>query len=81
MKKLNCLRCKSEMKFAGTEKIQLGETSWLLKDLPNLFAGSMEVNIYICPKCKKIEFFSSDENENNDEEPVIPYKKAQPSWW
>lgn len=80
MKRINCLRCKSEMKFAGTEKIQLGETSWILKDLPNLFAGSMEVNIYICPECKKIELFSFDENEN-DEEPLVPYKKAQPSWW
>jgi hypothetical protein len=80
MKNINCLRCKSKMEFVATEKIQLGETSWLLKDLPNLFAGSMEVNIYICPECKKIELFSSDDNEN-DEEPIVPYKKAQPSWW
>ena len=80
MKKIDCLRCKSPMEFAATEKIQLGETSWILKDLPNLFAGSMEVNIYICHECKKIQIFSSDESEN-DEELIIPYKKAQPSWW
>lgn len=80
MKQINCLRCKTPMDFASREKIQLGQTSWVLKDLPNLFAGAMEVNIYICPKCKKIELFSSDENEDVDE-PIIPYKKTQPSWW
>ncbi len=80
MKQINCLRCKTPMDFASREKIQLGETSLLLRDLPNLLAGSIEVNIYICPKCKKIELFSSDESEDVDE-PIIPYKKAQPSWW
>ena len=80
MKQINCLRCKTPMDFASSEKIQLGETSLLLRDLPNLLAGSIEVNIYICPKCKKIELFSSDESEDVDE-PIIPYKKAQPSWW
>ncbi len=50
------------MKFVGTEQVQLGQTGWLLGSLPNLLSGSLEVGIYICPKCKKIEFFSTSED-------------------
>jgi hypothetical protein len=60
MKQINRLRCKTPMDFASREKIQFDETSLLLRDLPNLLARSIEVNIYICPKCKKIELFSFD---------------------
>ncbi len=60
MKSLHCLRCDAAMRHFKTEKLQLGETGWLLGDLPNLFAGSLEVDIYICPKCGKIEFFQAE---------------------
>ena len=29
----------------------------MLGDLPNLFVGAMEIEIYVCPKCGKLEFF------------------------
>ena len=48
---LNCLRCGAGMNFLCREKMQLGQTGWLLGDLPNLVAGAMEVEIYACPKC------------------------------
>ena len=54
---LNCLRCGAGMRFMGREKFQLGQTGWVLGDLPNLFAGAMEIEIYVCPKCGKLEFF------------------------
>ena len=54
---LNCLRCGAGMNFLCREKMQLGQTGWLLGDLPNLVAGAMEVEIYACPKCGKLEFF------------------------
>ena len=57
MKKLSCLRCQTPMDCLGREKIQLGETGFLLGDLPNLFAGAMEVEIYTCPSCGKVELF------------------------
>ena len=57
MKKLDCLRCGGAMDCLGREKIQLGETGLLLGDLPNLFAGALEVEIYSCPSCGKIEFY------------------------
>lgn len=60
MKDLNCLRCGVSMKFLGEEQLQLGKTGWLLGDLPNLFAGALEVELYRCPQCGKLELFSGE---------------------
>ena len=62
---LHCLRCKTEMRHIRTEQIQLGQTGWILGDLPNLLAGSMEVEIYSCPKCRKLEFFLAKAEEES----------------
>jgi rubrerythrin len=59
---LKCLRCEGVMQFAKNEKLQLGQHGWLLGDLPNLFAGALEVGIYVCKKCGKIEFYQTAEN-------------------
>lgn len=59
-KDMECLRCGQKMNYIRTEKIQLGQTGWIFGDLPNLIAGAMEVDIYTCPNCRKIEFFLSD---------------------
>ena len=70
---LLCLRCGREMNHIRTEKLQLGQTGWILGDLPNLLAGSMEVDIYSCPKCKKLEFFLADTIPMEEE---LPQKKC-----
>ena len=54
---IDCLRCGKQMSHIGTEKIQLGQTGWIFGDLSNLLAGAMEVDIYCCPECRKLEFF------------------------
>jgi DNA-directed RNA polymerase subunit RPC12/RpoP len=51
------------MNHIRTESLQLGETGWILGDLPNLLAGSLEVEIYACSNCGKLEFFTADESE------------------
>lgn len=56
-RKLDCLRCGERMRFARREKLQLGETGWLIGDWGNLLAGAMEVDFYCCPACGKIELF------------------------
>lgn len=61
VKELICLRCNNKMKYSGQKKIQLGETGWILGDLPNLLAGSMNVDIFSCPECGKIEFYHANE--------------------
>ena len=67
VRNLDCLRCGAKMKFVKRERIQLGETGVLLGDLPNLFAGSLGADIYLCPECKKLEFYYAD-TDGEDEE-------------
>ena len=67
--KLDCLRCGSEMNFLSCEKLQLGKTGWILGDLPNLVAGALKVNIYVCPDCKKLEFFAAEDEATGDDLP------------
>ena len=66
MRNINCLRCNTKMEYVGHERIQLGETGLLLGDLPNLIAGSIEVDIYICPECQKLEFYSASNEEKRE---------------
>lgn len=57
MRQLKCLRCGTAMKFGRQEKLQLGQTGFILGDWPNLLAGALEVEIWSCPGCGKVEFF------------------------
>ena len=63
MKELDCLRCGRQMRYIKREKLQLGQTGWVLGDLPNLLAGAMSVDIYTCPGCSKIEFYLAEAEE------------------
>ena len=59
MKNLDCLRCGKPLAYIKREKLQLGQTGWFLGDWPNLIAGALEVDIYTCPSCGKIEFYAA----------------------
>ena len=63
---MNCLRCNTEMKFLAKENLQLGKTGWLLGDLPNLVAGALAVDIFVCPTCRKLEFFATENTATED---------------
>jgi len=65
MKELYCTRCNTAMQFFAREDLQLGKTGWILGDLPNLLAGALDVCIYICPTCRKLEFFAMDAEEDS----------------
>ena len=71
MTHLTCLRCTAPMRYVKQERLQLGQTDWILGDLPNLFAGAMSVDIYTCPSCGKVEFFLA-EGEQED----VPQKQC-----
>ncbi len=71
MRKMECLRCKAPMRFIKTEKIQLGQTGWIMGDLSNLISGAMEVDIYSCQDCGKIEFFQAEEGIQEDTMPQV----------
>ena len=56
---LNCLRCGTGMRFLGRDKLQR-RPDLLLSDLTFALAGGMEIDIYSCPKCRKIELFQPE---------------------
>ena len=67
MEKLNCLRCGCGMEFMMRENIQLGKTGWLTGDWGNLLAGALDVAVFSCPECGKMEFFRGNHYEENKE--------------
>jgi hypothetical protein len=69
MPTLTCLRCGEQLQFFSRERIQLGKTGWILGDLPNLVAGALSVDIYVCPSCRKLEFYMAEDEDINEELP------------
>ena len=61
---MDCLRCGSYMRFFGSEQVQLGKGVW-----SNFLSGALEVTIYQCSGCGKIEFFNSEKTEQLVETP------------
>ena len=60
------------MQYLAQERIQLGKTGWLLGDLPNLFAGALDVHIYFCPSCGKLEFYAAEETADELPQKTCP---------
>jgi hypothetical protein len=56
--KLNKLMscCGQPMTPLGVSEYQLGRTGWIMGDLPNLLAGSMELALFRCERCGQIKF-------------------------
>ena len=71
MSDMNCLRCGNQMQYMKREKLQLGETTWILGDAGNLWAGALEVDIYACQNCGKVEFYLPEPSE-----PELPQKQC-----
>lgn len=63
MERLKCLRCGGAMEAVKREYLQLGRTGWISGSLSNLLAGGLDVVIWACPGCGKLEFFSAEELE------------------
>ena len=52
-----CPYCQLQMEYCGAHKIQLGRYGLFLGHLDNFFSGSLDVQIYECPQCGKLEMF------------------------
>ena len=83
-KELRCLRCDTEMLFAKREDIQLGKQSFW-HDWNHLLHGSLDVDIYVCPNCGKMEFFAPEvyitrwaESEQKKEADAALHRNAKP---
>ena len=48
------------MEHLGQESLQLGQYGFLTGHLANLFSGALEVDIYACRHCGKLEFYRAD---------------------
>ena len=70
-----CLRCDVPLQQIAREELQLGKTSWLFGDLPNLLAGGLNVLIMSCPSCGELSFFQPTEQDN---EPSDTFSKTCP---
>ena len=53
---LICLRCGAEMVSLGTRDFQLGRETMFFDS--HLWEGALELKIFGCPSCGKVEFFS-----------------------
>ena len=69
---LKCLRCDTDLEYIMTESIQLGKQEVIFGSLPHLLAGALDVDIYSCPECGKIELFKATE----EKEEALPQKKC-----
>ena len=60
------------MKFGMQQKFQLGQTGLLLGDWPNILAGALELEVWFCSDCGKVEFFvpGSSNRTAKQEEPA-----------
>ena len=60
-----CGNCGRGMEYVKTEHMQLGKTSFLWGDWPNLLAGALNVEIWSCPNCRKLDFYWSGPSEED----------------
>ena len=63
--KIQCPHCRAAMEHLLRDEIQLGKSGWLLGTLPNLLSGALSVDVYVCPECRKLEFFAVQEEEED----------------
>lgn len=58
-RELLCQRCGAEMSYVMKESLQLGQAGVIFGAWPNILAGALEVEIYCCRSCGKLEFFAA----------------------
>lgn len=59
-KKLNpmfCPRCETILKYVGTKKFHEGTRWGIFGDIGELFVNREQFDIYVCPRCGRVELF------------------------
>lgn len=63
---MQCAACKSELESLGQVPIRVGGTSggWhlLLGEWADVSEGVFPLDVYRCPRCKRVEFFDLDQS-------------------
>ncbi len=63
-----CGNCGKDMEFEGDQQIQLGQTGFFFGTLSNLVNGALDVEIWECPGCGKIDFYRQGSSETQGDE-------------
>ena len=58
-----CLRCSVPMVKMGQQQFQLGEYDFWLGNMAHAAAGSLTLDLLLCPQCRKVEFFLPEEEK------------------
>ena len=56
----DCLRCGIELTHAGSKHFHEGMTWGALGDFAELFVAQTKLEMYVCSKCLRVEFFVSE---------------------
>jgi hypothetical protein len=55
---LSCPRCSRQLDYVGTKKFHEGTRAWdFLGGLWELFKSREHYDVYVCPRCGRVEFF------------------------
>lgn len=65
MAERKCLCCGVPLERIVCSTLQLGKTSWIFGDLPNLLSGGLDVMIMSCPQCGRIELFQPTDEDRH----------------
>lgn len=57
-RQIDCLRCQVPMHYSGEYRFHEGGHIGALGNLFELFENRESFDLYICPKCGKVEFFA-----------------------
>lgn len=57
-REVNCLRCDIKMIYSGEYKFHEGARTGVLGNIFEIFINREKFDLYICPKCGKVEFFT-----------------------
>lgn len=63
-----CGNCGHGMEYVKTEHMQLGKYSGIFGNWPNWIAGALNVEIWSCPDCGKLDFYWSGPPEGERED-------------
>lgn len=54
---IDCLRCNVKMKRIGKHRLHEGTELGFFGDLGHILNNWKSLDLYVCPKCEKVEFF------------------------
>ena len=63
-KNIDCLRCKVRLIYSGNFKFHEGTRLGIFGNIFEAFTNRESFDLFICPKCGKVEFYSPEIQKN-----------------